>query len=147
MGGHGKGVLPEYFKSRTVWANNMHWLCLVPSTMVKNKQEWRCAPSVVKRQDGHSGTNELPHSAFTEVPNEALLWGGCHSGEKNRTGWDLMDHSGQFIFLRSQSPLRIDESYFLRRNVYLYINTKSFLLRCNSHHINVPFKAVQFGGF
>lgn len=58
-----------------------------------------------------------------------------------------MDHSGQFIFLRSQSPLRIDESYFLRRNVYLYINTKSFLLRCNSHHINVPFKSVQFGGF
>lgn len=96
LGGHGKGVLPEYFKSRTVWANNMHWLCLVPSTMVKNKQEWRCAPSVVKRQDGHSGTNELPHSAFTEVPNEALLWGGCHSGEKielDGTLWIILGSS------------------------------------------------------
>lgn len=68
LGGHGKGILREHCKSRTGWASNAHWFRLVPDTMVKNKQKWRCAPSVGKRQDQHPGT-ELPHLAFHEVPH------------------------------------------------------------------------------
>lgn len=53
LGKQGRGLLPEDVRSRAVWAGHMHWLPLAPGAMMKNQQAWRCACSVVRRQDQH----------------------------------------------------------------------------------------------
>lgn len=43
---------------------------LVPDAMMKDEQEWKCAPNVVKRQDQPWGVSELP----TLSTHQGQIW-------------------------------------------------------------------------
>lgn len=53
LGEHGKSLLLENVRTRAVCTSHMHWLPRTSGAMMTNKQAWRCAHSVVRRQDQH----------------------------------------------------------------------------------------------
>lgn len=101
--GLGKGLLPGDCKSRAVWASSVHWLALVPSAMVKNNQIWLRVKTSAQE----------PVSCLAPLSLRCQMKRCCEEAvgaeRKVELGW--MDHPGQFIFLRSQRPLGIHDSY------------------------------------
>ena len=53
LGERGKSLLPEDVRSRAVCLSHMHRLPRTSGSMMTDKQAWRCAHSVVRRQDQH----------------------------------------------------------------------------------------------